>query len=511
MKRDWADGYVADITYSHGYFHELAPAYLRYCLLVNGIPTPSAGGPYTYCELGYGQGFSANIHAAANPRGEFWGTDFNPGHALQARSLAQQARLDAKWLDLSFEAMLDESMPSFDFIVLHGVWSWVSASAQHALVEFMRRKLKPGGAVFMSYNVLPGWNEERPLRDLLWLHTEHGSAPGAGTRARIAKALEFAQSLRKHGCAFFTDNARASRALDDMLRQDPGSLAHEYFNRSWWLTYFAEVERSLQAASLEFACSAHISDLAGEVRDRLSAASFLDHEVGVPLRETAADFILNRRFRRDIFVRGSLRMSAGQRMAALDEVKFVLARPIDEISMFVATPYGQIPLEETRARPLLEMLAAAPSPVPLAQLRSTPEFADWPAEDMVQMLTRLVTRRDVCPVFADDSARMKESKAAAINAAIARQAFDNDTFRNLASPVAGCGIETSRLQRFFWQAWQDRGARTAAELARAVQPFYEQAPKVAEELEVHAGHFVSALVPRWRALGLLEPASKSRK
>ena len=143
MKRDWSDGYVADITYSHGYFHELAPSYLRYHLLANGLALPSDGGAYTYCELGYGQGVSANLHAAANPRGEFWGTDFNPDHALYARSLARQSGVSAQWLDLSFEAMLDTPTPSFDFIVLHGVWSWVSPAAQHALVEFMRRKLKP--------------------------------------------------------------------------------------------------------------------------------------------------------------------------------------------------------------------------------------------------------------------------------------------------------------------------------------------------------------------------------
>ena len=137
MKRDWSDGYVADITYSHGYFHELAPPYLRFHLLVNGHACPSDGAGYTYCELGYGQGVSANLHAAANPRGEFWGTDFNPDHALHAQSLAQRAGLKAHWLDQGFEAFVETPTPQFDFVVLHGVWSWVSPAAQHALVEFL--------------------------------------------------------------------------------------------------------------------------------------------------------------------------------------------------------------------------------------------------------------------------------------------------------------------------------------------------------------------------------------
>jgi len=512
MKRDWADGYVSDITYSHGYFHELAPSYLRYHLLVNGHALPSDGGGYTYCELGYGQGVSANLHAAANPRGEFWGTDFNPDHALQARSLAQQAGLGAHWLDLSFEAFLEATTPQFDFIVLHGVWSWVSPAAQHALVEFIRRKLKPGGAVFISYNVLPGWNAEKPLRDLLWLHTEHAGAPDTPTPARIANALGFARALRRHGSTFFTENERASQALDEMLRQEPGQLAHEYFNRAWWLTYFADVERTLQAASLNFACSVHLSDVTGQVRERLAGAGFLDAALGVPLRETAADFILNRRFRRDVFVRGSLKLSAVQRQSALDEVKFTLMRPAADVSMFIATPYGQMPLDESKVRPLLDLLAAVPQPVALAQLRAAPELAGWPVDDLVLTLSRLVARRDVCPVFADDAACARDAQAHALNNAIANRSRHDNTIRYLASPVATSAVECNRYERLFWLAWQD-GARGAADLARAAAALCGGVPAAAQEdLERHAGYFAATLVPVWRRLGLFEHRTpKARK
>ncbi|MGE0329451.1 MAG: methyltransferase regulatory domain-containing protein [Ramlibacter sp.] len=510
MKRDWSDGYVADITYSHGYFHELSPSYLRWHLLVNGQALPSDGGAYTYCELGYGQGVSANLHAAANPRGEFWGTDFNPDHALYARAMARQSGVNAQWLDLSFEAMLDTPTPPFDFIVLHGVWSWVSPAAQHALVEFMRRKLKPGGAVFMSYNVLPGWNAEKPLRDLLYLHTEHAGAPDAPTPARIAQALKFAQSLRRHGSAFFTENTRASQALDDMLRQDPGSLAHEYFNQSWCLSYFAQVQQQLQAARLNFACSVHLSDVAGEVRDRLAGAGFIDAQLGAPLRETAADFVLNRRFRRDVFTRGSMRLDAAGRQAALDEVKFVLARPAADVQMFLSTPYGKMALDEARLRPLLERLAAAQQPLSLAALRADTALADWPVDDLVLNLSRLVARRDVCPVFADDAQRARDAHAQAFNEVIARQSLTDNTLRTLASPVAGSGIDSSRLERLFWLAWQG-GARSAAELGRAVTA--EGAPAATlEEHEQQAEHFVAVTVPVWQRLGLLaNRAAKPRK
>jgi hypothetical protein len=316
--------------------------------------------------------------------------------------------------------------------------------------------------------------------------------------------------LRRHGCSYLTENSRASEALDDMLRQEPGSLAHEYFNQSWWLTYFADVDRALQAASLNFACSVHISDISGEVRDRLANAGFLDASFGAPLRETVADFVLNRRFRRDVFVRGSLRLSPVERMARLAEVKFVLARPAAEVSMTLTTPYGHIPLDEAKVRPLVDAIAAAPGAISLAQLRGIPEIADWPDEDLVLALSRLVARRDVCPVFADDAALVRDSRAMAFNAVAAQRSRDENSVRYLASPVTASGIDSSRSDRLFWLAWQE-GRRTAAELARAVVDWY--ATGELEDLEQRAQRFIDSIVPVWRKLGMLDtrPAPKGRK
>jgi SAM-dependent methyltransferase len=513
MKRDWSDGYVADVTYSHGYFHELAPAYLRYHLLANGYALPSDGGAYTYCELGFGQGVSALLHAAANPRGEFWGTDFNPSHALNVQTLSRKAGLNAHWHDMGFEAFLDSSTPQFDFVVLHGVWSWVSPAAQHSLVEFMRRKLKPGGVVFISYNVLPGWNAEKPLRDLLWMHTHHGSAASAATPVKIAAALEFARNLRRHGCAFFTENVRASQALDDMLRQDPASLAHEYFNESWWLTYFADVERALQAASMGFACSVHMSDIAGEVRDRLAGAGFVDETLGPVLRETAADFVLSRRFRRDVFTKGAIRLSPVERLSQFDGLKFTLMRPVEDIAMVVTTPYGRLPMDESKVRPLLEAMNASAAPVSFARMRTQAGLDAIHPDELIDILSTLVARRDVCPVFADDAAVARTACASRLNAVLGeRAAFDNSV-RYLASPVAGSAVEAGRHDRLFWLGLQ-RGAKTAAELARlALPPDAHGDSEALEDVEKRAQQFLAVTVPVWRRLGLFDAAQppKARK
>ena len=522
MKRDWADGYVSDVTYSHGYYHELSPPFIRFFLLVNGHAMPGDGSAYTYCELGYGQGLSANIHAAANPRGGFWGTDFNPDHAVAASALAQQAGAGAQLLGLSFEQMLDSDVPQFDFIALHGVWSWISASAQHAVVEFIRRKLKVGGAVYLSYNILPGWATERPLRDMLWLHTEHAGAPDAPTTARISGALQFAAELRRQGASYFTECPRASQLLDDMLREDPHQLAHEYFNRFWWQTYFAEVERALEPAGLSFATSLHLSDLSGEVQQRTAGSKVLGPQLGSSLRETANDFILNRRFRRDVFVRGSLRMARAERDARLQEVAFMALRPAHAVQAFVNTPYGKVVLDDNICRPLMATLEASDQPVTLAALRRRPELAGIAFDALLETVSTLVARRDLCPVFADDAACARQAKAQALNSAIAGHARFDNALRYLASPVSGAGVEASRFERLFWLAWQ-QGCRTAEDLGAVAWEHYaalgspmrtehgvlSDAAEARTEFNRRAAHFAAETAPLWRRLGVLADAGQA--
>src|SRR5205814_6380390 len=84
---DWTEGYVADIDYTYGYYEELNPRRLLVPFLNVGLQPPDIA---TACELGYGQGLSVAIHAAASPV-SWYGTDFNPAHAAFAQSLAAGA------------------------------------------------------------------------------------------------------------------------------------------------------------------------------------------------------------------------------------------------------------------------------------------------------------------------------------------------------------------------------------------------------------------------------------
>lgn len=508
MSHNWSKGYVADLTYSHGYYHELSPAFLRFFLLMNGLANASGGGDYHYCELGYGQGVSANLHAAANPRGRFWGTDFQPDHALFAQGLARQAGVQAGWMAHGFEELLDADLPDFDMVTLHGVWSWINAAARHAIVEFLRRKLKVGGVVYLSYNVMPGWSAEKPLRDLLWYHTELAGARGDSTDRRIQASLEFAQRLRTGKAAYFEQNPKAGQMLDDMMRDDIHVVAHEYFNRSWHITYFADLAEQFEAAGLNFACSVHKSDLVGEVLQRRQACGLPAKDANIGLRETTNDFILNRRFRRDIFVRGADRLPKPERQALLRQVSLALLRPASSISSNVQTPYGSVSLDPAITRQMLQMLEAAGAPVPLGRLIDEGGLADVPIERVFETAAALVAQNHAFPVFPDDVERAGESRAQALNGVIAERARHDDTVRYLASPVTGHAIETQQADRLFLLAW-GQGARTPEALAETVFPWQRALAGATDDdalrsdLLARAGQFLEFVLPSWRRLGLL--------
>ena len=120
---DWTAGYVADIGYTFGYYQELNPLRVRLAFLNAGLVCPEV---VTACELGFGQGMSANLHAAAAAI-SWHGTDFNPSQASFAQELAVVSGSGAKLDNDAFADFANRrDLPDFDYIGIHGIWSSIS-------------------------------------------------------------------------------------------------------------------------------------------------------------------------------------------------------------------------------------------------------------------------------------------------------------------------------------------------------------------------------------------------
>jgi SAM-dependent methyltransferase len=305
----WASGYIADLGYIHGFYRELTPALLSFVALSRGQHGPEASSPLQYCELGCGQGVSMNLLAAANPQISFHATDFNPSQIAGARALAAEADLsNVTFYDTSFADFEDESgLPEqFDIITLHGIYSWINEDLRADIVNFISRKLKVGGLVYISYNCLPGSSATAPMRHLMYLN---GKAQGGPTGSRLQPALDFVDAIQKSGAAYFRSVTGLAEQFEALKGKNHNYLAHEYFNDAWDLFYYSDVVHDLDAAKLTFVGSAAVLEQLDALNLTPEQQQIMASITDPVLRETVRDYMTNQNFRRDVFIKGPVALT----------------------------------------------------------------------------------------------------------------------------------------------------------------------------------------------------------
>jgi len=279
-----AAGYVTELPYTPGYHPGLDPAFVVRRLGELGHPAPAIA---RACELGFGRGINLAIHAVAG-RAHWWGNDLLPEHVAGVRALTRGLTDRLQITAASFaEWRACPDLPTFDFIGLHGVWSWVSADNRRQLVDFIDERLAPGGVVYVSYNVLAGWKGVLPLREFLWREAERPEHRGRPLAERIELALQAALRHVASDPPELADDRNFERHLRRLRHQRKAYLAHEYFNRDWAPMRFSEVAAALEARGLVYAGQV----LGDEARPRDAAA------------EDERDRWLQRSFRRDLWLR----------------------------------------------------------------------------------------------------------------------------------------------------------------------------------------------------------------
>lgn len=462
----WTAGYVSDVDYTHGYYRELAPSHLSLAVLGRAVNT-GHGRPLRYLELGFGQGLSLNIHAATCA-GEFWGTDFNPGQAANAKEAAEASGSGARIFDLSFaELAARDDLPEFDVIALHGIWSWISDENRTVIVELARRKLAVGGVLYISYNCTPGWSPAMPLRHLMTLQAELAGSDAQGLTGKIDAALAFTERVIDSGALYFKGNPAVAQRLKAIQGQNRHYLAHEYFNRDWLPMPFSEVAERMGAAKLSFAASANMLDQVDEVSLTAEGRKLLSEIAHPLLRESVRDYFVSQQFRKDIFVKGPRKLAPLEQLERIRHQGFVLVTPPADVPMKLTGPLGEVTLQEAIYQPLVEILAEANfAPKTVKQILAHPGWKQQPLPLLWQSLVVLTGAGHVYPTQEPDAAKAAQSRSRKLNAYLCRRARDGGEIAFLASPVIGGGIPVGRFAQLFLLARQ-AGRKQPAEWAGA--------------------------------------------
>jgi SAM-dependent methyltransferase len=435
---DWSEGYVKGIDYTYSYYSELNPLASKLALLRAGIE-PCTASTGACCELGFGFGVSTNIHAAASPS-EWWGTDFNPTQAGFARELGRAMGSGIHLFDQSFaEFCQREDLPEFDFIGLHGIWTWVSDENRRLIVDFVRRRLRVGGLLYISYNTHPGWAQIVPLRQLLIEHMETMSPPGSGVAHRIDSALEYVDALLETSPGYAAANPAAANRIKALKSQGRNYLAHEYFNRDWQPMLFSELARWLEPAKVDFACSALYSDHFDVFNLLPAQVEILNRIPDINFRQSARDFVINRQFRKDYWIKGPRRLGVLEQKAALNEHRVVLVSDPGEIVLKAGGSLTERDLPEAIYRPLIDLLADLKvhtlAELEVAMLKNGIAFGQTLEAIMV-----LIGKGNAASVQDDSIVEKALQTTKCLNRQIIERSPGSSHVTVLASPVTGGGI-----------------------------------------------------------------------
>ncbi|MFM2043114.1 MAG: hypothetical protein RLY86_1690 [Pseudomonadota bacterium] len=450
----WTSGYIAEIGYTFGFYGELTPAVLAFAALARGQQAPEVQGPLAYCELGCGQGFTTNLLAAVNPQIEFHATDFNPSHIVRARALAAAAGTrNVHFHDRSFADFIHEpGLPAFDIIVLHGIYSWISPENRRCIVAFIARHLKAGGLVYISYNALPGWAAAIPLRRLFFDQAEAGTGP---ILARVEEAVRFAEQIQALDARYFTANPAIKGRLGLIKGQSRTYLAHEFFSQHWTPFFHADVVADLSDARLTWIGTAELLDHVDAFSLTADQQAMLS-TLGDPMRrEAIRDYIINRQFRRDVFIRGPVELPPATAVEHWLDLRLVLMRQRADVPASVTCLLGNANLQPEVFGPILAGLEQGP--VTVAELMRDPLVADLGWARLRQAVIVLVGAGYVQPCLPAAGEAERSRSARAFNLAVCRQARISDDLGYLASPVTGGGIAVNRiLQLLLLGIWEGR-------------------------------------------------------
>ena len=293
-----------------------APERLSLTSILHGGPRPHAGG-YRVLELGCGDGANLLPLALYRSRSQFVGVD---GAASQI-TLAEERRRslglgNVSFVHADFRLAAECVDGEFDYIIGHGIFSWVPDDARDALLALCRSRLCDGGLLYLNYNSLPGWSIRGIVRDFLMAQT--AGSGGLLERAREAQAVAARVAASFEAPSSEVETHPYARLMANEFHfvgeHDPSYVAHEYLsqhNRAYWRSDFLQVMR---AQGFDVVADADFNYPSGRLPIDLGSRLSSLRVVGRAVEDTI-DLLCYRQLHSPILARGPSR----RREATLDE------------------------------------------------------------------------------------------------------------------------------------------------------------------------------------------------
>jgi methyltransferase-like protein/SAM-dependent methyltransferase len=288
-----------DVPYESLPFAQTHPARLATVATLFGLNPP----PVERCrvlELGCAAGGNLIPMAEALPDAQFSGIDLSARQIGDGTRAVQKCGLGNLSLYHADISDIDETSGLFDYIICHGVFSWVPRLVQDSILDVCARHLAPNGIAYVSYNTYPGWHMRGMIRDMLRFHSLRFDTPQQ--RVEQARALlDFlAQSAQKDAGAY---GVLLRSELQFMREQSDHYIYHEQLEDVNDPIYFHQFVERATGRGLKYLGEAMLSTMVSanfgsEVQRALSLMAADQVQT-----EQYLDFVRNRTFRETLLVR----------------------------------------------------------------------------------------------------------------------------------------------------------------------------------------------------------------
>lgn len=425
------EGYVTDVAYTPLFHREQAPVWLAATLNALGYAAPALSGS-RFLDLGCGSGLSLLLFAAANPDMRFTGVDLNAAHIAAAKALAEAAGLaNAEFHHAAIgDFAAGREGESFDFIVSHGVYAWVSPEVRRDIRDAIGRLLKKGGVAYLHYMTQPG------AAPFAAFHTvfRQMAAAGRTPEQAVDAGLALLSALREASAGFFVAHPTARDTLAQLAKEEWAYVAHEYLGGNFAPLHVADVMADMGEAGLRHVGSATPVENIDALSIPGSVLPVVQREKDPALRETLKDIARNQALRRDLYMREPQALDARAHMAALRSRVFssLPGAPASGPLVF-DTRIGPVQGSSELVSPVLARLAQGPAS--FAELESVGGFSTRPGL-LNQALHVMMGAGVVHPLLAGTG----NAAAERLNAVLLERLRSGSAVPALASPEIGSAL-----------------------------------------------------------------------
>jgi methyltransferase-like protein/2-polyprenyl-3-methyl-5-hydroxy-6-metoxy-1,4-benzoquinol methylase len=256
--------------------------------------------PVTHCrvlELGCAGGGNLIPMAFQLPQSEFLGIDLS----IREVKIGQNFLRDLSLKNIRIEHMnimdLDGSYGVFDYIIAHGVYSWVPAGVQEKMLDICRKNLAPNGIAYVSYNTYPGWHIREMIRHMMLYHANQFQ--DRNERVEQARALmDFLAQAVPTGKDYF--GLLLKDELELIRQSEDWYIFHDHLEEINTPVYFHHFMEQAERHGLQYLAEAEFSSMLvshfpQDVQETLARISKYPVEA-----EQYMDFLRNRHFRQTL-------------------------------------------------------------------------------------------------------------------------------------------------------------------------------------------------------------------